>query len=126
VVYTARKEYLIRPIFKAYTRQTGVKIKYITGKAPVLLQRLKAEGRNTPADMLITVDDGTERIILTGWHRWAIAGIPHCCASFLFEKKIENIRQANSPQTGQYDCRFNIPCRIVRFPLFIPSIFPDP
>jgi iron(III) transport system substrate-binding protein len=58
VVYTARKEYLIRPIFKAYTRQTGVKIKYITGKAPVLLQRLKAEGRNTPADMLITVDAG--------------------------------------------------------------------
>lgn len=58
VVYTARKEHLIRPLFESYTKQTGVNIKYITGKAPVLLQRLKAEGRNTPADMLITVDAG--------------------------------------------------------------------
>ncbi|CAB1085551.1 ABC transporter substrate-binding protein [Alkalispirochaeta odontotermitis] len=58
VVYTARKEHLIRPLFESYTRQTGVNIKYITGKAPVLLQRLKAEGRNTPADLLITVDAG--------------------------------------------------------------------
>ena len=58
VVYTARKEHLIRPLFEIYTKQTGVDIKYITGKAPVLLQRLKAEGRNTPADLLITVDAG--------------------------------------------------------------------
>jgi iron(III) transport system substrate-binding protein len=58
VVYTARKEHLIRPLFESYTKRTGLKIKYITGKAPVLLQRLKAEGRNTPADMLITVDAG--------------------------------------------------------------------
>lgn len=58
VVYSARKEHLIRPLFENYTRETGVKIKYITGKAPVLLQRLKAEGKNTPADMLIAVDAG--------------------------------------------------------------------
>lgn len=58
VVYTARKEHLIRPLFEIYTEQTGVDIEYITGKAPVLLQRLKAEGRNTPADLLITVDAG--------------------------------------------------------------------
>jgi iron(III) transport system substrate-binding protein len=58
VVYSARKEHLIRPLFENYTRATGIKIIYITGKAPVLLQRLKAEGKNTPADMLITVDAG--------------------------------------------------------------------
>lgn len=58
VVYSARKEHLIRPLFEKYTRETGVDVKYITGKAPVLLQRLKAEGKNTPADMLITVDAG--------------------------------------------------------------------
>ncbi len=58
VVYSARKEHLIKPVFNQYTRESGVKIKYITDKAPVLLQRLKAEGRNTPADMLITVDAG--------------------------------------------------------------------
>ena len=58
VVYSARKEHLIKPVFDLYTKETGVKIKYITDKAPVLLQRIKAEGGNTPADLLITVDAG--------------------------------------------------------------------
>jgi iron(III) transport system substrate-binding protein len=58
VVYSARKEHLIRPLFEAYTKETGVKIKYITDKAAVLLQRIKAEGQATPADLLITVDAG--------------------------------------------------------------------
>ena len=58
VVYSARKEHLIKPLFDAYTEKTGVKIEYITGKEGALLERLKAEGKNTPADMLITVDAG--------------------------------------------------------------------
>lgn len=58
VVYSARKEHLIRPVFELYKKETGIKIKYITDKAPVLLQRIKAEGENTPADLLITVDAG--------------------------------------------------------------------
>lgn len=58
VVYSARNEHLIKPVFDRYTKATGVKIKYITDKAPVLLQRIKAEGKNTPADLLITVDAG--------------------------------------------------------------------
>ena len=58
VVYSARKEHLIKPVFDRYTQESGVAISYITDKAPVLLQRIKAEGRNTPADLLITVDAG--------------------------------------------------------------------
>lgn len=58
VVYSARKEHLIKPLFDAYTEKTGIPIKYITGKEGALLERLKAEGKNTPADMLITVDAG--------------------------------------------------------------------
>ncbi len=58
VVYTARKEHLVKPLFDAYTKKTGVKIKYITDKAAPLLARLQAEGKNSPADMLITVDAG--------------------------------------------------------------------
>jgi iron(III) transport system substrate-binding protein len=58
VVYTARKEHLVKPLFDAYTKQTGVNIKYITDKAAPLLARLQAEGKNSPADMLITVDAG--------------------------------------------------------------------
>lgn len=58
VVYTARNEQLIKPLFDAYTKETGTAIKFRTDKEGVLLQKLKAEGVNTPADMLITVDAG--------------------------------------------------------------------
>ncbi len=58
VVYSSRQEHLIKPIFDAYTEKTGVKITYTTDKEGPLLERLKAEGENTPADMLITVDAG--------------------------------------------------------------------
>lgn len=58
VVYSARKEHLVKPLFDAYTRATGTRVKYITGKAGVLLERIKAEGKNTPADLLLTVDAG--------------------------------------------------------------------
>jgi iron(III) transport system substrate-binding protein len=58
VVYSARNEQLIKPLFDAYTKQTGVNVKFVTDKEGPLLERLKAEGANTPADMLITVDAG--------------------------------------------------------------------
>ncbi|MHB8823803.1 MAG: extracellular solute-binding protein, partial [Thiobacillus sp.] len=58
VVYSARNEQLIKPLFDAYTRDTGVAIKFITDKEGPLMARLKAEGKNTPADVLLTVDAG--------------------------------------------------------------------
>jgi iron(III) transport system substrate-binding protein len=58
VVYSARKEHLIKPLFDAYTRKTGDEITYITDKAAPLLARIEAEGANTRADMLMTVDVG--------------------------------------------------------------------
>ena len=58
VVYSARNEQLVRPLFDAYTRASGTNIRFITDKAGPLMQRLKAEGANTPADLLITVDAG--------------------------------------------------------------------
>ena len=58
VVYSARNEQLIKPVFDAYTRETGVEVKFTTGDAAVLIERLTAEGRNSPADLLMTVDAG--------------------------------------------------------------------
>ncbi|MEO5702627.1 MAG: Fe(3+) ABC transporter substrate-binding protein [Gammaproteobacteria bacterium] len=58
VVYTARNEQLIKPLFDAYEKDTGTRIKFVTGKEGPLMQRLKAEGANTPADLLVTVDAG--------------------------------------------------------------------
>jgi iron(III) transport system substrate-binding protein len=58
VVYSARNEQLIKPLFDAYTQKTGVAIRFVTDKEGPLLARLQAEGPNTPADLLITVDAG--------------------------------------------------------------------
>ncbi len=58
VVYSARIEQLIRPLFDAYARETGVTVKFVTDREGPLLEKLKAEGANTPADMLLTVDAG--------------------------------------------------------------------
>ena len=58
VVYSARNEQLIKPVFDAYTSATGVEIRFATGEAAVLIERLAAEGRNSPADILMTVDAG--------------------------------------------------------------------
>jgi iron(III) transport system substrate-binding protein len=58
VVYSARNEQLIKPVFDAYTRETGVEVSFTTGDAAVLIERLAAEGRNSPADVLLTVDAG--------------------------------------------------------------------
>ncbi|AAZ96943.1 ABC transporter, iron binding protein [Thiobacillus denitrificans ATCC 25259] len=58
VVYSARNEQLIKPLFDAYTRETGVQVKFVTDKEGPLMARLKAEGKNTPADVLLTVDAG--------------------------------------------------------------------
>jgi len=57
-VYSARTEPLIKPMFDAFTKDTGIQVKFVTDKEGALLARLKAEGKNTPADMLITADAG--------------------------------------------------------------------
>jgi len=58
VVYSTRSEQLLRPLFEAYINETGIKIDLITDKFETLLHRLKTEGKDTRADLLITVDAG--------------------------------------------------------------------
>ena len=48
VVYSARIEQLIKPMFDAFTKETGIKVKYTTDNEGALLARLQAEGKNTP------------------------------------------------------------------------------
>ncbi len=57
-VYSERAEHLIQPLFARYTEKTGVQIRYITDNASSLIQRLRSEGGNTRADLLLTVDVG--------------------------------------------------------------------
>ena len=58
VVYTARKYQLVEDLFAEYTKATGTKIRAVTDDAGPLIQRLRTEGADTPADVLITVDAG--------------------------------------------------------------------
>jgi iron(III) transport system substrate-binding protein len=56
-IYTYREHKLVQPLFDAFTKDTGIKVNVIAGAAG-LEQRIKAEGANSPADILLTVDIG--------------------------------------------------------------------
>jgi len=55
-VYSHRKEELIKPLFDAFTASTGIKVNLVTGKADALIERMRSEGRNSPADVVLTSD----------------------------------------------------------------------
>ena len=57
-VYSGRKEALIKPLFDEFTKDTGIRVNLVTGKADALIKRLELEGEKSPADLLLTVDAG--------------------------------------------------------------------
>lgn len=57
-VYSARKEAYIKPLLDQFASQQNIKVNLITGKADALIERLRNEAENTPADVLITTDAG--------------------------------------------------------------------
>src|SRR5215217_3601248 len=56
-VYTYRERGLIQPIFDIFTKETGIKVNVISAGSG-LEQRIKTEGSNSPADVLLTVNMG--------------------------------------------------------------------
>ncbi|MEM1082101.1 MAG: Fe(3+) ABC transporter substrate-binding protein, partial [Pseudomonadota bacterium] len=58
VVYTSRQPHLVDPLFDQFTAQTGIEIERINDSEAALIERLAAEGQNTPADVFMTVDAG--------------------------------------------------------------------
>lgn len=56
-LYTTREANLIQPLLTAFTAQSGVQVKTVFVKDG-LLERVKAEGARSPADVLMTVDIG--------------------------------------------------------------------
>lgn len=57
-VYSSRQSQLIKPLLDAFQADTGIRVNLITSKDDVLIKRLKAEGQNSPADLLMTADAG--------------------------------------------------------------------
>ena len=56
-VYTYREQKLMEPLFERFTRDTGIKVNVVSASSG-LEQRIKTEGANSPADILLTVDVG--------------------------------------------------------------------
>lgn len=57
-VYSSRSHYGSEPVFEQFTRETGIKIEFFSGNNNEVLERLRAEGSRTRADVLLTVDAG--------------------------------------------------------------------
>lgn len=57
-LYSSRHYDADQQLYDNFTEKTGIKINLIEGKAEELIERIKSEGANSPADVLITVDVG--------------------------------------------------------------------
>lgn len=57
-VYTHRHYEPDQNIFKMFEEKTGIQVKVINASADELIQKMKMEGKQSPADVLITVDAG--------------------------------------------------------------------
>lgn len=55
-LYTARHYQTDEALYANFTKATGIKVNRIEGKEDALLERIRSEGENSPADVLITVD----------------------------------------------------------------------
>ena len=93
-VYSARKEALIKPVLDRFSKQTGIQVNLITGKADALLTRLRLEGSASPADVFITVDAGR-------LHRAKQAGVLRTTESEKLTKNIpDNLRDVDGHWFG--------------------------
>ena len=57
-LYSARHYQTDEALYGEFTQQTGIRVNRIDADADPLLERLKAEGRNSPCDVFISVDAG--------------------------------------------------------------------
>ena len=57
-LYSSRHYDTDERLYQSFTEMTGIEINRIDGDADELIERIKLEGANSPADVLITVDAG--------------------------------------------------------------------
>ena len=56
-IYSYREPGLIKPLLEAFTKETGIKTNVVFANNG-LIERLAAEGKNSPADVLLTNESG--------------------------------------------------------------------
>jgi len=81
VIYSERNEQLIKPLLDRYSEVSGVEYELLIDKSAPLIAKLKAEGKRTQADILITVDAGNL------WHA-ANEGVLQSVESTTLEEKV--------------------------------------
>ncbi len=57
-LYSARHYDADKAVYEGFTKQTGIKVNLVEAEADKLIERIKSEGANSPADVLITSDAG--------------------------------------------------------------------
>ncbi|MEL6784932.1 MAG: extracellular solute-binding protein [Pseudomonadota bacterium] len=93
-LYSSRHYDTDERLYSDFTKQTGIKINRIEGKADELIERMKAEGANSPADVLLTVD--TTRL-----ERAKNAGVLQSIESATLEERIPaNLQDADNQWFG--------------------------
>ena len=80
-LYTHRHYDSDKILFEKFTDETGIKINVIKGSADQLIQRMISEGKNSPADILLTVDAGR-------LHRAKEAGVLQSVNSETIDKNV--------------------------------------
>ncbi|MBT3305973.1 MAG: Fe(3+) ABC transporter substrate-binding protein [Alphaproteobacteria bacterium] len=87
-LYSARQAFLMTPLLDAFTQKTGIKVNMVYLKKG-MQERLKAEGANSPADLVLTSDIGN-------LHNLVKAGLLQATQSPALEKNIPS--QFRHPQ----------------------------
>ena len=57
-LYSARHYDADNQVYEGFLKKTGIKINLVEAPADKLIERVKNEGKNSPADVIITVDAG--------------------------------------------------------------------
>jgi iron(III) transport system substrate-binding protein len=104
VVYNGRSQYGDEEAFKRFADETGLKVELRGGTAPELYERLRSEGDDTPADLLVTTD-------LANLWRAKESGLLEPVTSAALEKNVpERLRDADDEWWGM-SVRIRTPMR---------------
>jgi iron(III) transport system substrate-binding protein len=93
-LYSSRHYDTDQALYDGFTASTGIEVNLIEGDADQLIARIKAEGQNSPADVLIAVDAGR-------LHRAEQAGVLAAIDSEILNQRVpEHLREPDGRWYG--------------------------
>ena len=100
-LYSSRHYDTDERLYSDFAEQTGIKVNRIEGKADELITRMQSEGKNSPADILLTVD--TSRL-----ERAKAAGVLQSINSPVLEQRVPAYLQDDENQWYGFSQRARI------------------